>query len=86
MRALGDASAAQDAVQETFLRAWRAANRFDPELASLRVWLFAIARNVVIDQARRVEARPWLRQLAESAKTTAQPSSRRSCGIDPMPR
>ena len=71
MRALGDAGAAQDVVQETFLRAWRAADRFDPELASLRVWLFAIARNVVIDQARRVEARPWLRQLSEPADLEA---------------
>ena len=82
MRALGDAGAAQDVVQETFLRAWRAADRFDPELASLRVWLFAIARNVVVDQARRVEARPWLRQLAEpadleaTAGTSPDPSDR----------
>lgn len=39
-------------MQETFLPAWRAAHRYDPELSSLRVWLFAIARNVVIDVAR----------------------------------
>lgn len=51
-RSLGDPGVAQDAVQETFLRAWRAAHRYDPELSSLRVWLFAIARNVVIDVAR----------------------------------
>ncbi|GAA2006701.1 sigma-70 family RNA polymerase sigma factor [Nakamurella flavida] len=56
LRALGDPGLAQDAVQETFLRAWRAADRFDPELASLRVWLFAIVRNVVIDLARRRSA------------------------------
>lgn len=43
LRALGDTGAAQDVVQETFVRAWRAADRFDLELASLRVWLFAIA-------------------------------------------
>lgn len=71
LRALGDAGAAQDVVQETFLRAWRAADRFDPELASLRVWLFAIARNVVVDQSRRVQARPWLRQLSEPADLEA---------------
>jgi len=71
LRALGDTGAAQDVVQETFVRAWRAADRFDPELASLRVWLFAIARNVVVDQARRVEARPWLRQLSEPADLEA---------------
>jgi RNA polymerase sigma-70 factor (ECF subfamily) len=65
LRALGDPGTAQDAVQETFLRAWRSADRFDPELASLRVWLFAIARNTVIDLARRADARPWQRQLMD---------------------
>lgn len=59
LRQLGDQGAAQDVVQEVFLRAWRSAASFDPELASLRVWLFAIARNVVIDESRRARARPW---------------------------
>ncbi|MBE3000837.1 sigma-70 family RNA polymerase sigma factor [Nocardiopsis sp. HNM0947] len=58
LRQLGDEIAAQDAVQETFLRAWRAGDRFDPELASLRVWLFAIARNVLLDELRRAGRRP----------------------------
>lgn len=58
LRQLGDGVAAQDAVQETFLRAWRAGDRFDPELASLRVWLFAIARNVLLDELRRAGRRP----------------------------
>jgi RNA polymerase sigma-70 factor, ECF subfamily len=58
-RALGDDGLAQDAVQETFLRAWRAAERFDPDLSSLRVWLFAITRNVVVDLARRRAAGSW---------------------------
>lgn len=58
-RCLTDAAAAQDVVQETFLRAWRAADRYDPELASLRVWLFAIARNAVLDHVRAAGARPW---------------------------
>lgn len=63
-RALGDAGAAQDVVQDTFLRAWRAADRYDPQLASLRVWLFSIARNVIIDHHRARQARPWLGELA----------------------
>lgn len=52
LRGLGDPGAAEDVVQETFLRAWRAADRYDPSLASLRVWLFAIARNTMIDHHR----------------------------------
>jgi RNA polymerase sigma-70 factor, ECF subfamily len=51
-RSLGDAGAADEVVQETFLRAWRARDRFDANLGNLRTWLFAIERRVVIDQAR----------------------------------
>ncbi len=58
LRQLDDEGMAQDVVQEVFLRAWRAADRFDPEVASLRVWLFAIARNVVVDEVRRAAVRP----------------------------
>ena len=58
VRSLGDAGLAEEAVQETFLRAWRAGERFDPELGSLRTWLFAILRNVVIDLSRARAARP----------------------------
>src|SRR5919201_5454669 len=57
-RSLGDRGLAEEAVQETFLRAWRAGQRFDPELGSLRTWLFAILRNVVIDLGRARAARP----------------------------
>ncbi|KQS71562.1 RNA polymerase subunit sigma-70 [Modestobacter sp. Leaf380] len=67
LRQLGDGGAAQDVVQEVFLRAWRAADSFDPQLASLRTWLFAIARNVVVDEARRFAVRPWQRDLVSDA-------------------
>ncbi|WP_439660257.1 sigma-70 family RNA polymerase sigma factor [Lentzea sp. HUAS TT2] len=52
LRQLSDSGAAEEAVQEVFLRAWRSGDGFRPELASMRVWLFAIARNVVIDETR----------------------------------
>lgn len=58
LRSLSDGMLAEEAVQETFLRAWRAADRFDPKLGSLRTWLFAIARNVVIDLSRARAVRP----------------------------
>ncbi|MFN8216392.1 MAG: sigma-70 family RNA polymerase sigma factor [Solirubrobacterales bacterium] len=58
VRSLGDAGLAEEAVQETFVRAWKAGDRFDPELGSLRTWLFAILRNVVIDMGRARAARP----------------------------
>ncbi len=58
LRSLEDPGMAEEAVQDTFLRAWRAAERFDPELGSLRTWLFAILRNVIIDLGRARATRP----------------------------
>ncbi len=77
LRSLGDPGTAQDAVQETFLRAWKSAERYDPELASLRVWLFAIVRNVVIDLARQRSAGSWAR-VAGEGDTVEQ-------ALDPVP-
>jgi RNA polymerase sigma-70 factor, ECF subfamily len=65
LRQLGDGGAAQDVVQEVFVRAWRAADSFDPRLASMRTWLFAIARNAVVDEARRSAVRPWQGTLTD---------------------
>jgi RNA polymerase sigma-70 factor (ECF subfamily) len=58
VRSLGDSGLAEEAVQETFVRAWRAGDRFDPEIGSLRTWLFAILRNIVIDLGRARAVRP----------------------------
>jgi RNA polymerase sigma-70 factor, ECF subfamily len=66
MRSLEDPGMAEEAVQDTFLRAWRAGDRFDPQVGSLRTWLFAILRNVVIDLGRARSARPLVaRDLPE---------------------
>lgn len=57
-RKVSDAGRAEDLTQEVFLRAWRHAGRFDSTRADLRGWLFAIARNLVIDSYRADSARP----------------------------
>jgi len=51
-RTLGSAHLAEDAVQETFARAWRARHRYDSSLGSLRTWLYSIERNLLVDMAR----------------------------------
>lgn len=51
-KALGDRGLAEEAVQQTFLQAWRALDRFDPEREP-GPWLYAIARRAAIDIYRR---------------------------------
>jgi RNA polymerase sigma-70 factor (ECF subfamily) len=69
LRSLGDHGLAEEAVQETFVRAWQAADRFDDELGSLRTWLFAIVRNVVIDLSRARAVRPPMSRDAAPGDT-----------------
>jgi RNA polymerase sigma-70 factor (ECF subfamily) len=72
-RALRDIHLAEEAVQETFVRAWRAADRFDEQLGSLRTWLFAILRNTLIDLARADAVRPLRAVVDRGAVDTPGP-------------
>src|SRR5438874_12855034 len=58
-RMLGSGFEADDAVQETMLRAWRAADGFEGR-SSVRSWLYRIASNICLDtlRGRRRRARP----------------------------
>jgi RNA polymerase sigma-70 factor (ECF subfamily) len=49
---------AEDAVQETFVRLWQTADRFDPNRARLVTWVMLITRRHLIDRLRRKSARP----------------------------
>jgi RNA polymerase sigma-70 factor (ECF subfamily) len=50
---LRDRQLAEDAVQDTFVRIWRSAERFDPARASASTWIYTIARRAAIDVGRR---------------------------------
>src|SRR6185295_18272653 len=50
--------AAEEVVQDVFTRAWRHAGEWDPERASVRTWLYGIARNAIVDHERRRGRRP----------------------------
>jgi RNA polymerase sigma-70 factor (ECF subfamily) len=57
LRFLGDRRAAEDLLQETFLRMFTHRDAYRP-IAAFRTWLFTIARNLLIDRRRRAGGRP----------------------------
>ena len=54
--ALGDREQAEEVVQDVFAQLWRHADEYDQRRASVRTWLYAIARNRIIDAHRRAAA------------------------------
>ena len=52
LRRLGDRGRAEDAVQETFASVWRSASSYRPERGPGAPWLYAVARNAIVDRGR----------------------------------
>ncbi|MBQ8704026.1 MAG: RNA polymerase sigma factor [Bacteroidales bacterium] len=71
-RLLGDRDDASDAVQETFIRLWRHARRYDPR-QSLAAWLCTICARRCYDELRRRQRHR--KALAEMPVETAQPDT-----------
>jgi RNA polymerase sigma-70 factor, ECF subfamily len=59
-RMVGEGAAAEDLTQECFLRVWRSRQRYEPT-AAFRTWLFTIARRLALDELKRRQAHPAVR-------------------------
>ncbi|HEV2711679.1 MAG TPA: sigma-70 family RNA polymerase sigma factor [Gaiellaceae bacterium] len=66
LRKLGDRGRAEDAVQETFASVWRAAGSYRPERGPGAPWLYAVARNAIVDNGR-VRREPPVARVEEMA-------------------
>jgi RNA polymerase sigma-70 factor, ECF subfamily len=78
LRRLGDRGRAEDAVQETFASVWRAARSYRPERGPGAPWLYAVARNAIIDRSR-VRSEPPA-EPPEEASEEAGPPERAEAG------
>jgi RNA polymerase sigma-70 factor (ECF subfamily) len=58
LRTLRDRGRAEDATQEVFAAVWRSAGRFDPRRGAAAPWLYAVARNAIVDGLRRAPEPP----------------------------
>ncbi len=85
-RMLGSAFEAEDAVQESLVRAWRAFDRFEGR-ASLRSWLYRIATNVCLDMlsSSQRRARPMDLGPASTADAAVPAPLPESTWIEPIP-
>lgn len=85
-RMLGSPFEAEDAVQETMLRAWRAYDRFEGR-AALRSWLYRIATNVCMDMlgSRAKRARPMDLGPAQAPVASNLHTLPEATWIEPIP-
>ena len=86
-RMLGARSEAEDAVQETMLRAWRSFDRFEGR-SSVRSWLYRIAHHVCIDMHRSPQRRARPMEMGPATRVAdavlGEPSPERTW-VQPMP-
>ena len=73
-RMMGEKQAAEDIVQDAFLKLWRAAGSYRAERGSLRSWLLTVVHNRSIDQLRSAASQRRTQEKVEASAPTSQPS------------
>lgn len=74
-RFLGNATEAEDAVQEIFVELWKNAARYNPSLSSEPTYITMIARRRLIDRRRKIVRRPELVQLPDAVASKQTPGT-----------
>jgi RNA polymerase sigma-70 factor (ECF subfamily) len=71
---LGNDATAQDLVQDTFVKLWRGADRFDAQRGRLDTWVLLVARSLAVDALRRrvLDARS-LERVGVEGETSSEP-------------
>jgi len=73
-RMMGEKQAAEDLLQDAFLKVWRSAEGYRAERGSVRTWILSIAHNRAIDQLRSMASRRRTQQKVEAEAPRSQPS------------
>jgi RNA polymerase sigma-70 factor, ECF subfamily len=73
-RMMGERQAAEDLVQDAFLKVWRASESYRVERGSVRTWLLSIVHNRGIDQIRSMASRRRTQERVEVSAPRFQPS------------
>jgi RNA polymerase sigma-70 factor, ECF subfamily len=73
-RMMGEKQAAEDLVQDAFLKVWRSATSYRAERGSVRTWLLSIVHNRAIDQLRSLASRRRTQEKIEALVPMSQPS------------
>ena len=73
-RVVGERQAAEDLVQDTFLKVWRSAGSYKVARGSVRTWMLSIVHNQAIEQLRSAASRRRTQELVELSAISHQPS------------
>lgn len=73
LRLVGERQAAEDLVQEAFIKVWRSARTYDAGCGGARTWVLSVVRNVCIDRFRSEASRRRTYEKVEAQAESTQP-------------